>query len=296
MNDQRFPITAIIIYRNEAQLLEESLSALSWCDEIITIDMQSEDDSANIAADYSDRMLEVDPYPIAEPTRVAAAKLAKHDWVFFVDPDEVIPPKLATDIQDAITNNSDAATINLPIRFYFRRRLLTGTVWGTATHVQKIAHRKRATILPLCNRLMEPNEGYRKIDIPHRIGNHLIHLWSFSYRDLMRKHFLRYPHLEAKARVARGESISLSRLLISPFKELKVCLKDFDGWRMGTTGFALSFIYFIYSALSVWFMPYYKLKVKQDDTTTHAELPELREAFPQQPFAHELKLTEGAAA
>ncbi|WP_200761207.1 glycosyltransferase [Poriferisphaera corsica] len=286
MNTKKYPITAIIIYRNEKHLLTNCLEALHWCDEIITIDMQSTDGSNVVANKYANRQFEVDPYPIAEPTRVEAAKHAKNDWIFFVDPDEIIPPDLSEDIIDAIETSPQVGVIQIPIRFYFKRRMLTGTVWGTSTHVSKIANRKRANILPLCNRLMEPRENYENYRIPHRPLNHMIHLWSDSYRDLCHKHFVRYPHLEAKAKVTRGESFSLSRGFIEPFNELKICLRDFDGWRLGPRGFALSIIYFIYTIASIWLMLRYQGKVTPNDTQSHHSSPQLREVNPATKSSH----------
>ena len=277
MEPSKHPITAIIIYRNEEHLLTDCLEALHFCDEIITIDMSSEDHSRTIAEKYSDRMFYAMPYPIAEPTRVEAAKLAKNDWIFFVDPDEIIPPKLAEDIVSAIYKISNAGIIQIPIRFYFKRFILNGTVWGTPTFVSKIANRKRANILPLCNRLMETKKEYNTIKIQHKPNNHMIHLWSDSYQDLCYKHFIRYPRLEAKAKVIRGETFTLFRGFIEPFKELKICLKDFDGWRLGLRGFALSFIYFVYTIISIWFMLYYQYCVKPNNNQIHENIPPLRE-------------------
>ncbi|QQE12450.1 glycosyltransferase family 2 protein [Planctomycetota bacterium] len=276
MKSNRYPITAIIIFRNEQHLLTDCLEALHFCDEIITVDMSSTDRSATIARRYSDKMFEVEPYPIAEPTRVAAAELAKNDWIFYVDPDEIIPPELAQDIVNTIEQTPNAGIIQIPLRFYFKRQLLTGTVWGTSTHVSKIANRKRADILPLCNRLMDIKPDYETVRIPHN-NNHMLHMWSDSYRDLFHKHFIRYPHLEAKAKVARGEKFTLSRGLLEPLHELKICLKDFDGWRMGPRGFALSFIFFIYTIASIWLMLRYQKDTKPNDTQTHGQLPTLRE-------------------
>ena len=280
MPSKQYPITAIIIYRNEKHLLKDCLEALYWCDEIITIDMQSTDGSACIANQYSNRQFEVEPYPIAEPTRVAAAKLAKNDWIFYVDPDELIPPSLAADIINAIESNPQAGVVQIPIRFYFKRKILTGTVWGTPTHVSKIANRKRASILPLCNRLMEPHSNYHTYTIPHRPDNHMIHLWSDSLRNLAHRHLIRYPHLEAKAKVARGERYSHSLLILESYIEFKKCFKDFDGWRLGFNGWALSFIYLIYTILSVWYMRRYQDTISPNDTSSHAQLPTLKEVTP----------------
>ena len=250
--NSRPAVTAIVIFRNEAPLLERCLSALRWCDEVIGVDMDSTDASAQIAARFVDRLYRVDPYPIAEPTRVAAAKLASHDWVLLVDPDEVIPEALAKQIQATLrradfTGNSVGdmparggtpigtlpGAIGLPMKFYFKGDRLDGTVWGTLTYKQRLIHRDRCDLLPLCNRISEVRPGYREIYIESDGENHIRHHWSDSYRELAKRHFTRYARLEAVAMVKSGQRFGWNLAVHFPLVELRRTLHNFDGWRMG---------------------------------------------------------------
>lgn len=251
------PITAIVIFRNEAHRLDRCLSALSWCDELLAVDMASTDDSAAVASRYAHRLFHVERYPIAEPTRVAAARLAKHDWVLLVDPDEEIPATLAQDIRQTLASRPDAGAICLPMWFYFKGERLGGTVWGTLTYKRRLIHRRRCRLLPLCNRLSELLDGYEDVRIEHADDNHMRHYWSDSYRDLLHKHFCRYAHLEAKAMVAQGQRFTWRLGFVEPMRELRKCLKDLDGWRLGVRGWALSAIYFAYVLASCWLTLWY---------------------------------------
>lgn len=278
----RPPVTAIVIFRNEAPLLERCFSALTWCDEIIGVDMDSTDDSASIAACFVDRVYRVDPYPIAEPTRVAAARYAAHDWVLLVDPDEVIPDTLAQQIQHTLqdTTRCDATcgAISLPMKFYFKGDRLDGTVWGTLTYKQRLIHRDRCELLPLCNRISELRPGYREQRIEADADNPIRHHWSDSYRELAKRHFTRYAHLEAAAMVARGERFGWHLALCYPLIELRRTLRDFDGWRLGPRGWTLSMIYFLYVVASGWLTLVYQSKSTRpavDDPATNTTLPKL---------------------
>ncbi len=269
------PITAIVIFRNEKRHLRRCLGALRWCDEIIAVDMDSSDGSLDVARELADRVYHVDAFPIAEPTRVAAAKLATHDWVLLVDPDEEIPRKLAQDICNGLRQRPDAGAFRLPMWFYFKGKRLTGTVWGTLTYKRRLIHRQRCTLLPLCNRLNELIDGYDDVTIEHDGDNHMRHYWSDSYRDLLHKHLCRYSHLEAAAMVARGERFTLRKGVVHPLVDLYKCLRHFDGWRLGPRGWLLSAINFGYVTASHWLMLWYQrfLKKLAKDTTV---LPELR--------------------
>lgn len=271
------PVTAIVIFRNEKDNLKRCLRALWWCDEIIAIDMESSDGSLAIAKNLADRVLSVPLYPIAEPTRVAAVKLARHDWVLLVDPDEHIPDCLAKDMRRALCDHPKAAAFRVPMWYYFKRKRLTGTVWGTLIHKRQMIHRRRCAVLPFCNRITQPYEGYEDVQIPHTGDNHVRHYWSNSYLDLLHKHFVRYAHCEAAAQVAHGQRFNLHSGLIYPIRELYKCLRHFDGLRLGPRGWALSAIYFGYTLLSSWLTLYYQWRGAPPQEPTEHKLPTLTE-------------------
>lgn len=269
------PVTAIVIFRDEKRHLRRCLEALQWTDEIIAIDMASGDGSLDVARELADRVYHVDAFPIAEPTRVAAARLASHDWVLLVDPDEEIPARLAEDIRAAMRLRPDAGAFRLPMWFYFKGRRLTGTVWGTLTHKRRLVHRRRCNLLPLCNRLNELAEGYEDVTIPHASDNHIRHYWSDSYLGLCARHLRRYCHLEAAAMVSRGERFSWRRGFVLPWVDLYKCLRHFDGWCLGPRGWILSAINLGYVTASQWLMIRYQLFPRQLAKDT-AALPVLR--------------------
>ena len=271
------PVTAIVIFRNEKRHLRRCLEALQWCSELIAVDMESSDGSRTIAEELADRVLNVPQCPIAEPTRVAAAKQARNDWVLLVDPDEEIPESLSHDIRFALADQPEAGAFSLPMWFYFKSKRLTGTVWGTLTFKQRLIHRNRCALLPLCNRITELKPGEFDVRIPHTGNNHMRHYWSDSYLDLLHKHFVRYSHTEAAAMVAQGRRFGFRMALITPLIELKKTLKDFDGWRIGLPGWALSGIYFGYTLASNWLTLYYQWRGAPSQEPQSHELPTLTE-------------------
>jgi len=270
-------VTAIVIFRNEKHHLGRCLRALQWCDEVIAVDMESSDGSLQIAQSLADRVLSVPVCPIAEPTRVAAAKLATNDWVLLVDPDEEIPENLSQNIRAALAKYPDAGAFSLPMWFYFKGKRLTGTVWGTLTYKQRLIHRQRCDLLPFCNRITQLKPGQHDTRIPHDGENHMRHYWSNSYMDLLHKHFVRYSHTEANAMVAQGRRFNLHMGLAAPLVELKKSLKDFDGWRIGTRGWLLSGIYFGYTLTSNWLTLYYQQRSERPHRSADHELPTLTE-------------------
>ena len=281
------PVSAIVIFRNEKRVLGGCLAALrGWVDELICIDMASSDGSRIIAEQYADRVLEVDPYPIAEPTRVAAARQARNNWVLLIDPDEHIPAELVPQIQQTLREKPDACSVCLPWWYYFKGARLDGTIWGAdptrperRPHKRMLIHRDRCALLPYCNRITEPKPGYEDAKIPHDGENHIAHYWSFSYRDLLKRHITRYCHTEAAAQYATGTRFKLGRALKNPLSEAHRCLRHYDGWRLGPRGFALTAIYILYIIASDWLVLFYQLQNRPAEKLDTTQIPTLREAW-----------------
>lgn len=254
-------VTAAVIFRNEKQYLERCLQQLQWCDEVIAIDMESSDGSLDIARRYADRVFHVPIFPVAEPTRIAAARLARHDWVLLVDPDEILNPTLIQEIRQTLIKNPDAGAVCLPWIFHFKGEPLTGTIWG-GTHLVKrmLIHRERCALLPYCNRITELLPGQREVKITGRPDNTIRHEWSDSYMELLHRHLVRYPHLDASRMFAEGKRFNLFRAITNPWRELNRCLRHYDGWRMGLRGFLLSVIYFLYVSAFEWMLLRYQFR------------------------------------
>lgn len=91
-------ISAIIIAKNEEQMLDACLKTVAWCDEIIVVDSGSTDNTSKIAENHAAKIISFEHSSFAR-LREEGAKRAKSDYLFYVDADERILPKLAKEIQ-----------------------------------------------------------------------------------------------------------------------------------------------------------------------------------------------------
>ena len=100
-------ISVCVIACNEETVLPRCLDSVAWADEIVVVvDAKSHDRTETIARTRAQRV-EVRPYEGDIQQKSYCCKLATHDWVFVVDPDEVVTPDLARDVQRAIRRTSD---------------------------------------------------------------------------------------------------------------------------------------------------------------------------------------------
>lgn len=87
------PISAIVITLNEEELLPRCLSALTWADEVLVVDSFSQDLTVELARSAGARVIQHAFQDYARQRNFAQAQ-AQHDWVLFIDADEVVSPTL----------------------------------------------------------------------------------------------------------------------------------------------------------------------------------------------------------
>lgn len=111
-------LSALIVARNEELFVEKCLELIHpYVDEIIFVDMESEDETANIAARFPKvKMFE---YPYGEPVdmgkaRTYSLKQATGDWFLQVDCDEYYPQESMKKIREFVNKPGDAISARVP--------------------------------------------------------------------------------------------------------------------------------------------------------------------------------------
>lgn len=97
-------LSIIIITKNEADQIKDCLETVQWADEIIVLDSGSTDDTVEICRKYTDKVFETD-WPGYGLQKNRALEKATGDWVFSIDADERISPKLRTEIEQALKSD-----------------------------------------------------------------------------------------------------------------------------------------------------------------------------------------------
>ena len=111
------PISVCIVCRDEADKLEPCLESVAWADEVIVMDLESDDGSAEVAARSGARVIRRSPLPIVEPLREELAAAASGEWVLAMDPDERVSPGLATALREASVRG-DIDAVEIPFTHY----------------------------------------------------------------------------------------------------------------------------------------------------------------------------------
>src|SRR5450759_4249900 len=106
-------ISVVINTLNEEANIAYALrSVRTWVDEIVVVDMHSDDRTREVAETYGARVYLHDRVGYVEPARRFALAKATGDWILILDADELIPPRLARRLSDiAAAGQADVVSI-----------------------------------------------------------------------------------------------------------------------------------------------------------------------------------------
>ncbi|MDR3636664.1 MAG: glycosyltransferase family 2 protein [Isosphaeraceae bacterium] len=122
--DTRAPVSVIVPVKNEAENLRRCLPALAWADEVIVVDSQSTDATAEVAEEHGARVVQFHfngVYPKKKNWALDSLSF-RNEWVLIVDADEVVVPELAAEIAQRIgSGEADGFYLNMKYFFLGRR-------------------------------------------------------------------------------------------------------------------------------------------------------------------------------
>jgi glycosyltransferase involved in cell wall biosynthesis len=100
-------LSVIILTKDEEEFIERCVRSVLWADEVLVIDSGSTDRTREIAASLGARVYEEKEGLGYLAKRCKAPSLAKNDWVFLLDCDEIVTPELARSIQEVMNSPMD---------------------------------------------------------------------------------------------------------------------------------------------------------------------------------------------
>ena len=112
-------IAITLIGHNEAALLPAALESARWADEIIYVDCESSDNSLAVARGFTDKVFSQPNRTNLNINKTYGIDQATTGWVFYLDPDEVIPAALAEEIRAVIASDPKENAFRLPRRNHF---------------------------------------------------------------------------------------------------------------------------------------------------------------------------------
>jgi (heptosyl)LPS beta-1,4-glucosyltransferase len=129
------PVSAVIVARNEAEVIRRCLESLRWTDEIVVVDNQSHDGTGAICREAGARVIESEWLGFGR-MRQLAVDAARHDWILVLDADEVVSDSLRERIRALPAPEPPHAGYRIRFEGYFLGRRIRHSGWGNEYHLR----------------------------------------------------------------------------------------------------------------------------------------------------------------
>ena len=167
-------LSVILITKNEEANLRECLESVSFANEIIVVDSQSNDKTQEIAQSFGAKLEITSDWPGFGPQKNRALNLATQEWVLSIDADERVTPALKEEILAVISSKDTANCYAIPRSSWYCGRFMKHSGWYP-DYVDRLFKRGTAKFSDhLVHERLLPDGSVAKLK------NHFLH---YSYRN-----------------------------------------------------------------------------------------------------------------
>ncbi|MDN4472021.1 glycosyltransferase family 2 protein [Demequina zhanjiangensis] len=147
-SESKVPVSVLVQTKNEELAIAVCLDGLHAFDEVIVVDSLSDDRTVEIARGKGVRVVDFHwngEYPKKKQWQLENVQ-TKHDWVLFIDADEVPSAELTASIRRFVGQSPAAAAAQLRLEYHFAGKALR---YGHRVYKTVLLHRDRARFEPV---------------------------------------------------------------------------------------------------------------------------------------------------
>ncbi len=249
---EALPVTLCISTRNAAPLLRGCIESVrEWISEIVVVDMESSDETLDIARTFGATIVQVPAAGWAEPGRQSGIDAATQPWILVLDADERAGAGLRTIVGEYLVQD-DLAGVWLPRQnFQFGWWVPRSGIWPDW---QLRLFRRERTTWPAVWTHAGPRVSGRVEQAPARVENAIVHHSFATIHDWMTA-ANRYTDHEADRLTQAGRRASLPRLFAIPaarFAQDYIAKRGFRGGRYGLAVALMTLCYWVLAELKIW--------------------------------------------
>jgi glycosyltransferase involved in cell wall biosynthesis len=234
-------LSVTVITRDEEANLDACLASVAWADEIVVVDAQSTDRTAEIAGKYATRVF-VRPWPGFAAQKNFALDQATGAWVLSLDADEQVLPELRDEIRRVLDADGPLDGYHVPRRNLFLGRVIRHGGWYP-DHQLRLFRRGAGRFRDV--------QVHEAVEVTGKVGHLQGALLHSSYRSIADfvERADRYSTLAAQDMVARGTRVSWLDFLTRPAARFCSMYLLRGGFLDGPHGLLLALLYAYYVLL-----------------------------------------------
>lgn len=239
-------ISVVMIVKNGALTIKNSLGSLVGFDDVVVYDNGSEDETANIASKFSNVNFIQGEFIGFGETKNKAASYAKHEWILILDSDEVVDSNLFKTLKNTDLDNNSVYLLNF--HAFYKEIQIKHCGWNN----QKIKRLYNKTKTKFNSNYVHENIITDKMNTVELNGGNILHYSYHSISDFIKKAD-RYSTLFAQNNVGKKTSSPAKALFNGIFSFIKTYFFK-RGFLDGYAGLVIAF-----SHMATNFYKYIKL-------------------------------------
>ncbi len=240
-------ISVVINTLNEEANLPRALASIkNFADEIIVVDMESEDATPQLAREAGAKLYSHKKVGYVEPARNFAISKASGDWILILDADEEIKDNLIKKLRE-LSSHSKAEYYRLPRKNINLGKWIKNSRWWPDYNIRFF---KKGTVT--WNELIHsvPMTTGKGVDLPAEERFAIVH-HNYPTVGKYIERMNRYSDIQAEALKSAGIKFTWSDLFKKPLSEFLSRYFAGEGYRDGVHGLALSLLQ-AFSELTVY--------------------------------------------
>ena len=240
-------ITAYVYTHNEERNIADCIASVKWCDEVLVVDDDSNDRTAEIARSLGARVVQHRFEGFREQSQFALDQV-RSDWALSLDADERISPELRHAIErmlaapEASVSGYRLGRVTRHFGVLFRH----GTLFKGARRLARTGRCRWVGFNPHCTLAID--------GVVRDLPGDFLHLRDRSLRS-QAEVYNRYSTLKAEEMYAAGRRAGASSIVLRPIGRFLRSFVVKQGFRHGTAGLVAALeeaVYDFYKYAKLW--------------------------------------------
>ena len=229
-------ISVVVNTLNEEKNLPRALSSVKdFADEIVVVDMKSDDNTQGIARKIGAKVFEHERTGYVEPARNYAISKTTGDWILVLDADEELPTNLKKELKNLVEHPT-ADYYRIPRKNIVFGKWIKHSRWWPDYNIRFF---KKGFVS--WNEIIHsvPTTKGKGLDLEPEGGNAITH-YHYETVEQYIERLNRYTSEHAKNKIADGYKFDWSDLVRKPMNEFLSRYFQGEGYKDGLHGFILA--------------------------------------------------------
>lgn len=200
-------LSVVVLAKNSQESLQKTLKSIQFADEIIVIDDNSSDDTVKIAQKHQAKVIQHALNHDYATQRNIGLSQAKAEWVLFVDSDEIVTPRLQSEIKQAVIQTHYQGFLLNRQDYAFGSQLKFGET--AAVTLLRLGRKDAGVWTRAVHEYWDVKGNVGRLENPIK---HYPHTTLEKFIDKLNF----YTEIEAQIRYQAGETFSIITLLTYP--------------------------------------------------------------------------------